>query len=145
MIAIGVVFNLAGLGVFCWLLFALAVYALPSFAAITAAFYAYHSGAGPVGALIFALLTGAATLAAAQVAFNLIQSRLLRFVLALLFAAPAALAGFWMSHGLAALTMPSQLWQNIFAIIGAIVVGATAWLRLTDAPLAAEHGSGSER
>jgi hypothetical protein len=26
------------------------------------------------------------------------------------------------------------MWQNIFAVIGATVIGATAWLRLTDAP-----------
>jgi hypothetical protein len=27
------------------------------------------------------------------------------------------------------------MWQNIFAVVGAMVVGATAWLRLADAPL----------
>jgi 4-amino-4-deoxy-L-arabinose transferase-like glycosyltransferase len=134
MIAISIVLNLAGLGVFCWLLFTLAVYALPFFVGITAGLFAYHSGAGSLGAITLALLTGGATLAAGQIAFTLVRTPFLRFVLALLFAAPAALAGFCATHGLAALTMPSQMWQNIFAVIGTIVIGATAWLRLADAP-----------
>ncbi len=36
MIAIGIVLNLAGLGIFCWLLFPLAVYAVPFFVAVVA-------------------------------------------------------------------------------------------------------------
>lgn len=135
MIAIGVVLNLVGLGVFCWLLFTLAVYALPFFVAVTAGLFAYHSGAGPLGAIALTLLTGGAALAAAQIAFTLLRAPLLRFVLALLFAGPAAVAGFYATHGLAALTMPSEIWQNIFAITGAMVVGLTAWLRLANAPL----------
>ncbi len=51
MIAVGIVLNLAGLGVFCWLLFTLAVYALPSFAGVTAGLYANQTGAGPLGAV----------------------------------------------------------------------------------------------
>lgn len=134
MIAIGIVLNLVGLGVFCWLLFTLAVYALPFFVAVTAGLFAYHNGAGSLGAITLALLTGGATLAAAQIAFTLIRTPFVRFVLAVLFAAPAMLAGFRATHGLAALTTPSQMWQNIFAVIGAMVIGATAWLRLADAP-----------
>ena len=37
---------------FCWLLFTLAVYALPFFVGLTAGMAAYHSGAGVIGALI---------------------------------------------------------------------------------------------
>jgi hypothetical protein len=29
--------------------------------------------------------------------------------------------------------MSSEIWQQVFAATGAIVVGATAWLRLADA------------
>ncbi len=144
MIAIGIVLNLVGLGVFCWLLFTLAVYALPFFVAVTAGLFAYHSGAGSLGAVTLALLTGGATLAAAQIAFTLVRAPFLRFVLAVLFAGPAAVAGFYATHGLAAFTTPSEVWQNIFAVVGALVVGATAWLRLADAPL--ELGaSGADR
>lgn len=135
MIAIGFVLNLVGLGVFCWLLFTLAVYALPFFVAVTAGLFAYHSGAGSLGAIALALLTGGTTLAAAQTAFTLVRAPFLRFVLAVLFAGPAAVAGFYPTHGLAAFTTPSEMWQNIFAAVGAMVVGATAWLRLVDVPV----------
>jgi len=60
-----------------------------------------------VGAVTLALLTGGAALAAARIAFSLIQTPFLRFILALLFTAPAALAGYAVTRGLAALTMPS--------------------------------------
>jgi hypothetical protein len=135
MIAIGIVLNLVGLGIFCWLLFTLAVYALPFFVGATTGVFAYHSGAGPLGAIAVGLLAGGTTLAAAQIVFALVRAPFLRIAVALLFAAPAALAGFFSTHGLAALTTSSQTWQNIFAVIGAAVIGATAWLRLADAPL----------
>jgi hypothetical protein len=135
MIAIGVALNLVGLGVFCWLLFTLAVYALPFFVSVTAGVFAYHSGAGPLGAIALGLLAGGATLAAAQIVFALVRAPFLRVAVALLFAAPAALAGFFSTHGLTALTTSSQMWQNIFAVIGATVIGVTAWLRLADAAL----------
>ena len=58
------------------------------------------------------------------------RSPLIRLGVALLFAAPAAFAGYHATHGIAALTMPSGIWQQIFAAIGSIVVGATAWARM---------------
>lgn len=135
MIAIGIALNLVGLGVFCWLLFTLAVYALPFFVGATTGVFTYHSGAGPLGAIALGLLAGGAALVTAQIVFALVRAPFVRIAVALLFAAPAALAGFFSTHGLAALTTSSQMWQNIFAVIGATVIGVTAWLRLADAPL----------
>ncbi len=134
MIAIGIILNLVGLGIFCWLLFTLAVYALPFFVGVTAELYAYQTGAGPLGAAVLAVLAGGATLAVAQIVFTQVRTPFVRAAIALLFAAPAALAGFSATHGLAALTTPSEAWQTIFGIVGAIVIGTTAWLRLADAP-----------
>ncbi len=134
MIAIGIVLNLAGLGIFCWLLFTLAIYALPFFVGSAAGLWVYHTGAGPLGAITLALLTGGATLAAGQIGYALVRTPVPRFAVALLFAGPAALAGFYATRGLAELTMSSQAWQQIFGAIGAIVIGVTAWLRLADAP-----------
>src|SRR5258708_18725762 len=135
MIAIGIVLNLVGLGIFCWLLFTLAVYALPFFVGATTGVFAYHSGAGPLGAIAVGLLAGGTTLATAQTVFALVRAPFLRIAVALLFAAaPAALAGFFSTHGLAALTTSSQTWQNICAVIGATVIGVTAWLRLPPPP-----------
>ena len=56
MVVIGLVLSVVGLGFFCWLLFTLAVYALPFFAGVTAALAAYHSGSGVIGAIIVAVL-----------------------------------------------------------------------------------------
>jgi hypothetical protein len=49
MLAFGLLPNIAGIGVFCWLISTLAVYALPFFVAINAGTWALHSGAGLLG------------------------------------------------------------------------------------------------
>src|SRR5579872_7245079 len=54
MLALGLLLNVAGIGLFCWLIFTLAVYALPLFVAINAGIWAYHSGAGLLGTPLFA-------------------------------------------------------------------------------------------
>ena len=66
MLAAGIVLSIVGLGFFCWLLFTMAVYALPTFAGLTAGLAAFHSGAGVIGALIVGLLVGGAILALAS-------------------------------------------------------------------------------
>ena len=52
MIVIGLILSVFGVGFLCWLLFMLAVYALPFFAGMTAGLAAYHSGSGVLGALV---------------------------------------------------------------------------------------------
>jgi len=69
MLALGLVLNTVGIGLFCWLIFTLAVYALPFFVAINASILAFHSGAGVLGALIVAVAAGGMSLAIAQIAF----------------------------------------------------------------------------
>ena len=49
MLALGLLLNTVGIGLFCWLIFTLAVYALPFFVAINAGIWAFHSGAGVLG------------------------------------------------------------------------------------------------
>ena len=68
---LGLVLGFLGLGFLCWLLFTLAVYALPFFAGMTAGLAAFHSGAGAIGALIVGILAGGATLALGSWAFML--------------------------------------------------------------------------
>ena len=94
MIIIGIVLSVFGLGFFCWLLFTLAVYALPFFAGVTAALAAYHSGSGVIGAIIVAVLAGAATLAIGQIAFATVRSPLLRAAIGILYAVPGTIAGY---------------------------------------------------
>jgi len=94
MLIIGIILTFVALAYLCWLLFALAVYALPFFAGLSAGLAAYHSGAGPIGAIIVGVVAGAVTLLLGQVAFATVRSPLVRDTIALLFAAPAALAGY---------------------------------------------------
>ena len=51
MLALGLVLNTVGIGLFCWLIFALAVYAVPFFVAVSIGMLTFHSGAGVIGAL----------------------------------------------------------------------------------------------
>lgn len=128
MIVIGIILSVFGIGFFCWLLFALAVYALPFFAAMTAGIAAFHGG---VGAIAVGVGASVITLGAGQVAFAVVRSPLIRAAIALLFAAPAAIAGYHAALSLAHLGVPSQGWEEAFAILGAVLVGGTAWGRIT--------------
>ena len=56
---------------------------------------------------------------------------LVRATVALVFAAPAALAGYHAALGLAHLAIPTEGWRNAMAVAGAIIVAATAWIRMT--------------
>src|ERR1700692_3875734 len=94
MLILGLILSVFAIGFFCWLLFTLAVYALPFFVAVTVGLAAYHHDAGLLGAFLTAILAGAATLAIGQLAFALVPSTAIRAVIALVFAAPAAVAGY---------------------------------------------------
>jgi len=131
MLALGLLLNTVGLGLFCWLIFTLSVYALPFFVATNAGIWAFHSGAGVLGTLVVAVAAGGMTLAIAQIAFAMRQSLILRAVVAALFALPAAFAGYHVVLAVAQLGVPSPVWREVFACLGAVFIGGTAWTRLT--------------
>ncbi|WP_205788979.1 hypothetical protein [Methylocystis rosea] len=131
MLIFGIVFNLIGLGYFCWLLFALATRALPVFVAVTIGLAAFHGGAGPAGTIMVALVCGVVTLSIGRIAFATARSPLIRAVIATLFAAPAVVAGYHVALGLADIGASSAIWREAFALIGAIIVGGTAWARIS--------------
>jgi len=130
MVIVGIVLSFVGLGFICWLLFTLAVYALPCLTAVTAGLAAYHSGAGEIGAILVGLIAGAVTLAAGQIAIATLRSPLLRTAIALLFAVPATIAGYHAALGLAQIGVPAKGWRQACALIGAIIMGGTAWVRM---------------
>jgi hypothetical protein len=131
MIIIGILLNLVGLGVLCWALFALAIHALPFFVALTAALYAYQTGAGPLGTIVVGFLAGSSTFVIGQYVFSTACSRIVRLVIGLLFAGPAARAGYDVTLALAHFGIPSESWRAAFALVGATFVGGTAWARLS--------------
>lgn len=132
MIFIGILASIAAIGALCWLLFTLAVFALPFFAGVSAGTWAYSTGAGWLGAIIVGLIAAALTLGLGQFLLAFIRPLWIRLAIALAFVAPAALAGYHATHGIVKHTMPSSdTWQIIFSVIGAIAVGVTALIRVT--------------
>ncbi|SDF95954.1 hypothetical protein SAMN05216337_109411 [Bradyrhizobium brasilense] len=129
--ALGLVLNALGIGLFCWAIFALAVYALPFFVALICGMIAFHGGAGVIGALLVGSVAGALTLAAGEVAFAVTRSLALRLVIATIFAVPAAIAGYNVVFALSQIGVPSLAWREAFACLGAFCIGGTTWTRLT--------------
>ena len=83
-----------------------------------------------LGALLVAVLAGFATLAIGQLTFALIRSPLVRAIIALVFAAPAAIAGYCASFGLLQIGIANEAWCTAFALLGATLIGMTAFMRL---------------
>jgi hypothetical protein len=128
--AIGIVLSVFGLGFFCWLLFTLAVYALPFLAGLSAGLAAFHSGSGFVGALIIGLVVGVTILVLGQMVLAAVRTPLIRLFIGLIYAVPAAVAGYQVCFTLAGISGPAGGWQQAFAVAGAIVVGVTAFARM---------------
>lgn len=130
MIVLGLILGVFARAFLCWLLFNLAVYALPCFVAASVGVWSYHHGAGLMGAMLVALLTGGATLGLGQVAFAHMRAPLARVSIALLFAGPAGIAGYHAALGLARMTGASPGWCEASAILGTVMVGGTAFARI---------------
>ena len=131
MIFIGILTSIAAIGTLCWLLFTLAVFALPAFAGVTVGVWAYQTGAGWAGTIIIGLVTAALTLGIGQLLLAFVRPLWLRLAIAVAFVAPATLAGYHAIHGIVKHTMPSDTWQIVFSVVGAIAVGVTAFVRVT--------------
>ncbi|SPP92682.1 MULTISPECIES: hypothetical protein [Bradyrhizobium] len=130
MLAIGLVLNTLGIGLFCWAIFTLAVYALPFFVALSIGITAYQRGAGLVGTPLIATAGGTLTLVLGQVAFAATRSSALRIAIATAFAVPAAVAGYHVVFALSQIGAPSLAGRDVFACLGAVCIGLTSWTRL---------------
>ncbi|TYL86029.1 hypothetical protein [Bradyrhizobium cytisi] len=131
MLALGLVLNTLGIGLFCWAIFALAVYALPFFVALSVGMLAFRDGVGVVGALLIGIASGALTLAVGQVAVAVSRSLTLHVAIATAFAVPAAIAGYHVVFALSQIGVLSLAWREACACVGAVSIGGTAWARLT--------------
>ena len=131
MLALGLLLNFAGIGLFCWLIFTLAVHALPFFVTLNVFMMALHSGAGILGAPLVGIAAGGITLAIGQTAFAITRSVISRAIIAALFAVPATIAGYQVVFAMSQIGVPSLVWREIFACLGAVFIGGTAWTRLT--------------
>ncbi len=115
----------------CVLAYTLAVYALPFMLGVEVARWAYASGSGLIGAGLVGLVAGAVTYGLLIVLFMAVRPPILRLAVALVFAAPAAVAGYALVHGITAEAVPSEVWRQVFSIIGGGVIGLSALMRLT--------------
>jgi hypothetical protein len=130
--AIGLVLSALGLGGLCFLLVRSTIYALPVFAGVVAGFWANGTGAGPIGAIGVAVIVAGATFGAFRLAFGFTRSAAARALVAFIFAAPAAYAAYHVVLSLARYSVPSDIWQDVFALAGAAAIGLAAVARLID-------------
>ena len=121
---------LAGIGVFCWLLYGAAIYTLPFLVGAFVGLHAEQVGAGPLGGIALGIAAGTLVLVIGRTVFAQARGPILRMAIALVFAAPAALAGYSATSMLFGLASASSGWRQAFATLGAMAVGSIAWQRL---------------
>ncbi|MGE3917637.1 MAG: hypothetical protein AB7F78_18240 [Hyphomicrobiaceae bacterium] len=93
-------------------------------------FAADGSGAGLIGAGVVGLVAGAASFGILALLFATLRAPILRIAVALIFAAPAAVAGYALVHGVTDGAVPSPVWRQVLCLSGSGFVGLSAFLRL---------------
>jgi hypothetical protein len=124
-------FTLFGLGAICWVLFNLAVYALPFAIGLASGMYLYETGQGVFLSILAGLFIGGLVAALGEFAFDRIRSVPLKLTIGLIYAIPAGIAGFHAAKGLAELGGAGAVAIIILSWLGALVVGGTAWARVS--------------
>jgi len=122
--------SVALIAVLCIAAYTLAVYALPFMLGLAAAQFAYQTGSGLIGAGLVGLFAAGAAFGILTLLFDTLRSPILRLFVALVFTAPAAVAGYALVHGVTKESVPSEIWRQIFCIVGGGFVGVSALLRL---------------
>lgn len=142
MIVFAILGSLAAIGVLCWLLFTLAVFALPAFIGVSTGIWAHQTGAGLVGAIVIGAVCAGIALGVGQLLLAVLRPAWLKLLVALAYVAPAAIAGFHATHGIVKHTMPSETWQLVFSVIGASAVAVTTFIRVTSLTPPGSTGGG---
>ncbi|ESZ04768.1 hypothetical protein X735_32520 [Mesorhizobium sp. L2C085B000] len=140
MIILGMFVCIAAIGILCWLLFTLAIFALPLFVGGSAGTWAFNTGAGWLGAVLVGILAAGSTLGVRQILLGVISPMWAKLALVVVFVAPAIAVGYHATHGIAKHMMPSETWQSVFSVIGATAVGVTAYLRVANMRAADQSG-----
>jgi hypothetical protein len=78
-----------------------------------------------------------------SVLFAKLRSPILRLIVALVIAAPAAIAGYAVVHGVTHEAIPSAIWREIFCFIGGALVGFSALTRLAGSSFVRKIDCGS--
>jgi hypothetical protein len=117
-------------GTLCVLAYRFAIHALPIMLGFVIAHIANGTGAGLIGAGIVGLVAGAVAFGLLSAVFVSVKSPIARVIIGLIFALAAAGAGYALMSGISASAVPSEIWRQIFCIIGGVFVGAAAFTRL---------------
>jgi hypothetical protein len=115
MLIIGVLLNIAGLGIFCLALFAFATHGLPFFVGMSVGIYSFQAGVGPFGAIVVSFIMAGFALVVGQYAFSVARSPVVRLGIGVLFALPAARACYDATLTLAHVGVPPGWWWEVFA------------------------------
>jgi hypothetical protein len=104
--------------------------------------WAFNTGAGWLGAILLGVLAAGLTPGVGQIVLGVINPMWSKLAIAQVFVAPPTVAGYHATHGIAKHMIPSEIWQIVFSVIGAIAVGVTTFLRI--AGMAATDQSGRD-
>lgn len=124
-------FTVFGLGALCWIMFNLAVYALPFAVGLIFGLYLHDAGQGVFLSIIAGLFIGGFVAAFGEFAFARIRFVPLKFAIGLAYAVPAGIAGFHAAKGFAEFGGAVGLTVTLLSWLGALVVGGTAWARVS--------------
>lgn len=138
MIAAVMLMSVALVGALCVVAYTSATFALPLMLGFAAARFAHYTGSGLIGAGLVGLIAAAAAFTVFSVLFGKLRSPVLRLIVALVFAAPAAIAGYALVHGVTYEAISSAIWRQIFCLIGGALVGVSALMRLAGSKAASE-------
>lgn len=117
--------TLIGVGFLVYFLFAAASYALPLLAGLSVGFTADHAGASGGSALLLGAAAFMLVIAVGRMATLVLPSRYARTAVVLLFAIPAAIAGFQVASALLHFSGVGA-WGVIAALAMALVTGTAA-------------------
>jgi hypothetical protein len=113
-----------------WLLFALAIHAMPLLAAVGAGLLAHATGAGIFASIVVGIVAGGLIIGFGEALFVRARSTLSRLLLGLAFAMPAAVATYFAARGILRLSVESEVWLIGLSVIASFAGGFIAWHRL---------------
>lgn len=114
----------------CSLLLNLIIYALPLYVGTAIGLWTHGAGTGILGSVIAGGVTAIAVLVVAQWLLAVVRSPVLLACIGLLFALPAAFAGYHAVYGIVGLVMLPNTGSIVLSSIGAVTVGVMAWVRM---------------
>lgn len=126
---------LIGVGFMIYLLFAAATYVLPLYAGLSVGFAALHAGASYTSAMLLGILAFLLLIMLGQMAMQLLPYRQAQIAIALLFAIPAAIAGFQVASALLHLGGVGS-WGVALSLAAALATGTVAAKRHQSLPRA---------